>query len=430
MIPLIAFCRVFPSLGHLEILLLCCGAISILFGPGGAGKSFYQLRIIIRELRDSRRNIVTNLAINIPEFNAYLERHYPNEDIDLISRLRIIADSEVREFWKFRGPLIRTFRPVPDAEQVALGRVGYLADYVETEDRGANGVAYIIDEAGINGFSAQGWAQRENGSVRGVEAAWYLDQQRKFGDNVYASLNGTNPHGIAKPFRDKAHDFTQLRNGRLRQMGLFRARGLFTAWHYYVEPGPNVEFYAKEDFPLDLELAACYRTGDGVGIVGGKADLGARVKGIPILWVFPLALALGSLIFLGPWLLGKVVSKGIVKGQKQATVAVDSAMGAITGRGVKASDVRDNSLSMTVSGYTELTQGNPSHRWYELVMSDGSHISSDDEPIEKLSGNRFVVGTSVYRFVRKVVAGFEDGGKDSSKSENPALGLLHHAEGK
>lgn len=265
-------------------------SIRVLYGRGGSGKSMYQMHILVEQLRESKRNICTNLAVDVPKLNAYLERKYPSENLRLVNRLRILTVEETREFWKYRGP--RRWRPG--------------SDYDLEDDPGTEGVCYIIDEAGAAGFSAQEWASKTQSSTRGVECTWYLDQQRKFGDDVYASTNGSTPGEIAKGFRAKAHEFVRLKNEYLAQWGMFRGRGRFLADFFVREPDKTTEAFRRVVFNLDKDgLADCYHTAQGVGVSGTKADVGARAKGIPILWVIPLGIALASLAGLVPWLLGK-----------------------------------------------------------------------------------------------------------------------------
>lgn len=278
-------------------------AIKIIFGPGGSGKSFFQMHVIIKQLRETRRNICTNLAINIPEFHAYLEDKY-GESFDLLRRLRILTESETFEFWNYRGPLKWTGN-----------------EYEMEEDRGVFGVCYIIDEAGVSGFSATGWAAKVGQSTRGERCLWYLDQQRKFGDDVFASTNGRTPAQIAKPFRDKAHGFIKLWNGYLAKYGIFRGRGRFEWREFLEEPGPKSEPISSGKFELG-DLANCYRTQDGVGVIGNAADKGARAKGIPILWVIPAALVLALMCVFVPYLLGKGASS-YIGGKKPAEHASD-----------------------------------------------------------------------------------------------------------
>jgi len=253
----------------------------------------WQVRKVIEKLRHTQQNICTNLALDVPYLAEYCERVYPSEPIRVAERVRILNTEETKTFWKHRGPA----RYRPD-----LMGGGNDVEY----DLGEKGTCFIIDEAGAAGFNAQGWAQGEARTTRGVECCWYLDQQRKFGDDVIASANGRTANAIAKGFRDKAHEFVKLRNGYQRQMGIFKAQGKFTALHYSTEPGPNSEEFLKEDFHLDVTgLARCYRTQDGVGVSGSTADIGRRAKGIPVMWVFPGAIALGGLCIALPWLAGK-----------------------------------------------------------------------------------------------------------------------------
>lgn len=277
-------------------------AIKIIYGPGGSGKSFFQLHIIIKQLRETKKNIVTNLAINVAVFNDYLERNFPDESLNLVGRLRILNEDETFEFWKHRGPMKWTGQ-----------------EYEMTEDRGVNGVCFIIDEAGVSGFSATGWAAKQGAGTRGERCLWYLDQQRKFGDDVFASTNGRTPAQIAKPFRDKAHGFIKLWNGYLAKYGPFKGRGRFEWKEFLEEPGPKSEAIAKGIFELG-ELANCYRTQDGVGVIGNGADKGARAKGIPILWVVPAALVLALMCVFVPWLLGKGAA-GFISGDVEQAVS-------------------------------------------------------------------------------------------------------------
>jgi len=341
-------------------------AISIIFGPGGSGKSLFQMYVIVRELRTSRRNICTNLALNVPQFNAYLEKKYPHESLNLVDRLRLLTPDETKQFWKYRGPSKWVISEGNCIDQI--------------DDKGADGVAYIIDEAGASGFSAQEWAQTTGRAPRGVECTWYLDQQRKFGDNVYASANGRAPTSIAKGFRDKAHDFTKLRNGYLRKMGIFKAQGKFTRLSYTAEPGPNSEPYERADFVLDVELANCYRTQDGIGVHGNKADIGSRAKGIPIIMVFPIAIGLGMLCIAVPWFLGKSFSGSVAKPVKAAAVEAGSKLSAAAVAAVRpivtGTVLRDDGLYVALFGRGWLRVEEKTERGVRL--SDGTVIPKHD----------------------------------------------------
>src|SRR5579883_2526149 len=140
--------------------------ITIIFGPDGSGKSLWQMHIIERELVDTPRNIVTNLAIKVPEFCAWMEKQYPDISLNILDRLFVMNPDQAREFWKFRGPPLWS------------GKTG--SEYETEYNPGSMGVAYVIDEAGSLGFDAMGWAQMHGKSWRGEQFMQYIDQQRKF----------------------------------------------------------------------------------------------------------------------------------------------------------------------------------------------------------------------------------------------------------
>jgi len=269
-------------------------AIHILYGPGGTGKSYWQIRRIVEELRFTPRNIVTNLAVDVPRLAQFVEESFPGLSCDVVRRVRVLDEVETRSFWEHRGPL------VPSGESGEL-----------VPDKGQQGVLYVIDEAGAAGFDATGWASSDGRSSRGLRAAWYLDQQRKFGDDVFASQNGRRPQGIAKPFRDKAHYFIKLKNGYLATFGVFKGRGRFTAEWFTHEPEKGSEPCRVEHWEMDESgLASCYKTEKGVGVVGSGADKGKRAKGIPILWAIPGAILLAAVVMIGaPALLSSLAFK-------------------------------------------------------------------------------------------------------------------------
>jgi len=277
-------------------------SIHIIFGPGGAGKSLYQTgEILIRELRMTKRNIGTNLPINIERLAVYMAEKYPNENHRIEERLFILTEKETPYFWRYRGSWKYRLRE---------NAVNQYSDIELVRRDSPHGCVYIIDEAGVCGFSAVAWSSDKES--RTAECLFYLDQQRKWGDDSYFSTNGRAPNAIAKGFRDKAHYFIKLKNNRLAQVGPFRGRDNFRWAEYTVEPTPSngAEAQRTGTFNLDVKgIASCYRTTDGVGVSGGPADIGKRASGIPIMWVFPLMIAVASLIIAVPWALGRGTQK-------------------------------------------------------------------------------------------------------------------------
>jgi hypothetical protein len=376
--------------------------ISILFGRGGSGKSLFQMHIIVRELRESKRNICTNLAIRVPEFNAYLERKYPNENLRLVERLRILTEAETRAgFWKIRGPQVRK-RIAEDFGETIV----HVHSWEETT--GPDGVAYIIDEAGANGYSAQAWAQGgAAGKPFGIECAAYLDQQRKYGDNVYASTNGRLPNRIAKGFRDVAHEFIRLKNGYLKQLGMFKAVPEFVWESFETDPGPNVEVSKKGKFKLGHDgIEDCYDTAAGTGFIGTKADKGSRAKGLDIRLVFPLAIGLSLLVIVVPKLMGSGIAHAIVPKGSEAQAVPQPEPSKKSGGSVirtlhegaerflgSRSKHSDDDEEVYVTGFVDYSDRLSRH--LEVILSDGERFSG--EGVEKVGPHLWKVDGEVYR---------------------------------
>ena len=311
-----------------------------------------------------------------------------------------------------------------------------------SEMHGVDGVLFIIDEAGASGFSATGWAAKVGQSTRGEKAMWYLDQQRKFGDDVIASCNGRTPAAIAKPFRDKAHYFIRLKNGYQSQFGMFRGRGKFFAYYTVQEPGPNVEVMKKETWEMDPKgIASCYRTQDGVGVVGSKADIGKRAKGIPILWVFPMFIAAGLMVALIPWLLGKGVQRYIspkkpagavaeraaaqiakLEAQRNAGPAVVAPEKQATRSEELPEELRvkpgDIEKPVRVRGYA--ARG----RTVQVVLSDGRTLTEADEGLQRVdragivwAGRRIFLDTPEH--IRAPVAPTQQTGTEPKQDPSP-----------
>jgi len=384
--------------------------IGIIYGPGGAGKSRYQVGLAVAQLRETQRNVVTNLALNVPKLAAWMEKTYPGTDYRVAERIRILNEKETEHFWEFRG----NDRCVIGFDAVT----GYpTVDY--ERDLGAHGVCFIIDEAGAAGFDAQRWAESDGRSTRGVRCKWYLDQQRKFGDDVFASTNGRSPAGIAKGFRDKAHKFYRLKNNRLASWGIFRGTDSFKAEIFTSEPtaGSRVEPIATEKFHLDEKgLAACYFTEKGVGVLGTGADKGSRARGISVYWVFPLAGLAASLCVFIPYMAAKGTSAALgltkqsavkaVPGTRSALPVVDSAAALLGSNapGAKADkekrgETETKKVERFASGYL-VTKGQAI-----VPLTDGTTLYSPEVVAVERGGVRLGSGEFV-RFRRPLTGAF------------------------
>lgn len=304
-------------------------SIHVIQGKPGGGKSLYATRRVIQELVEGHRNIVTNLPIRLGNLNAYLQKQYPNEDFRAPQRVRILDDLEIRYFWKFRGPSdeappeLRALEQVQDddAKKPLLRALDAWAKTPSHGD-GGKGVAFFLDEAHIP-FNARAWA-----SVA-TAALFYLSQHRKLGDVVWPITQ--SPGNLDKQFRSVAEDFTQVRNEYTAKFGPFRGRGRFVRRTYLAEPTAGSEPFETAVFTLD-GVKDCYDTAKGIGVHGNKADIGRRAKGIPTWTLLPMAIGLGLLCIVIPWLLAKGTSKFMVGDTAKQQAALVSK---ITGQRVK-----------------------------------------------------------------------------------------------
>ena len=81
--------------------------ISIVIGKPGSGKSYDTVRNLLTTIendvnRGKIRRIYTNLSLNVPEIESYIEKK-TRKRVDLRSKIRILND----EFFVFRDDLVR-----------------------------------------------------------------------------------------------------------------------------------------------------------------------------------------------------------------------------------------------------------------------------------------------------------------------------------
>lgn len=262
-------------------------SIHFISGKPGGGKSLFAMRMVVRELVDTNRNVVTNLPIVWGELNAYLQAKYPHKSVDLFARLRLLKESEVPAFYRVRGA-----KPVQGYPELVLADGGELGtDYAPAFDHPS--CLYVIDELHLY-FNSRAW--RETGK----EVLSYLSQHRKLGDDVICVTQSIG--NVDKQFRSVAQDFTYLRNHRKEKLGIFRSFPFFT-FSTYMQPatGQNDQAAETGTFRLDVSgLCQCYNTAAGVGIVGKAADSGERSRGLSLGWVIVLFAAIALGLFYGP----------------------------------------------------------------------------------------------------------------------------------
>jgi len=296
--------------------------INIILGKPGSGKSLYCTKAIIRALRDTKKNIVTNVPLRLEVLNEYLQRKYPSEDLQVPQRVRLMTDEELGEFWKIRGPVAFTeefpddlppfkfeHNPLADAgvnaamfqmAQQEYARALKKRDDAQLEwfknlgdSKGNRGVIYFLDECHIK-FNARDWASIGRGALH------YLSQHRKLSDDVYPVTQSAG--NLDKQFRSVAESFTVLRNEYTAQYGIFKGRGRFSWKSYHKEPDSGSQPFLWGSFQFDGE-EKCYDTARGIGIQGiAAADIGRRAKGIPVVFMIPaIVIGLLACMFLPYW---------------------------------------------------------------------------------------------------------------------------------
>lgn len=240
-------------------------AIHFVSGKPGGGKTLYGVRLILKELRSSARFIVTNVPLDLPRLNEYIQQNYPEANVWLIDRIKIIGEEETQEFWKHRGP-----------------------DGV--------GVFYVLDEIHIH-FNARNWMKT------GPECLHYISQHRKLCDDIICITQAVG--NVDKQFRSIAQDFSVIKNEYMAKFGMFRGRGRFNRKTYeqYTGDGQKQIPFEVASFKLDAAgVASCYNTSAGVGIENkGEPDKLKRAKGLSIAWIWVtvvfVALLAGALPF-------------------------------------------------------------------------------------------------------------------------------------
>lgn len=301
--------------------------ITFVTGIPGSGKGIVAMRYIREDLLASERTVVTNLPIRVPEFNEYLQKHGFTGDIN--ERLRILNADEVFEFFRYRPQGVVLERG-PDSERKLSGekrakmeKPEFVARMHQIFERCATErlvrVNYHIDEA-HNFFDAREWADT------GRELGWYASQHRHLEDNVV--FYSQNPEQVEGRLRMLAAARWEVRNFYQETFGPFKRRGRFQVKGYYRCPKTlSGEPFKTETFPLDKDLASCYRTTGAITPTGeGKPEEQRKIRGLPWWSLYGMGLAAVLVICVGVWFAPRLISAGLARmmgaGQKAAQEAV------------------------------------------------------------------------------------------------------------
>lgn len=348
--------------------------------PGG-GKSYFALHLILDELLNGERDIVTNLALKLPELRAYIQ-NVKGQDVDTIERIRILRCdddiNEVRDFYLHRG-FGRNITPVDERSERG-GKFPRIALEKHPDDKG---VLYVIDEAHEH-FHARAW------QTSGLSIFWYLAKHRHFNDEVV--FISQHADQCDKQLKLQVQWWHLVVNTGL-DMGPFRLRGrknhIKVYWGKTEPPAKNTFIWRhaasqtdtlpiEVSVPGQLKLGDCYETlaYGGVQVGGRRKETKPRYGRhpafilVPILGLLGVAIALPRII---DYATAKVVS-GVIGG---ATRGVKDAVGADLqtpppGPSVDLVDAPDAFPPDVVNGLYSVDG-----RWHVCIRGQGWHIVDD-----------------------------------------------------
>jgi len=322
-------------------------AIHFVTGRPGAGKSFYTMKLLVEELRGTERKIVTNLAVLREELAEYLHEKF-SDTFDILNRLVIIEDDDIEFFYCHRS--------AGAALKLELDKKGRPESFDIAGASEGGGVFYILDEVHL-AFGARNWQRM------GQACTFYSSQHRKLGDDVILITQA--PKMVDTTFRNLAQDYTVLRNHAMEKLFFFRQPKFFSRQTFMNLPTPNEKPLEKSVFKMDLKVASCYDTAQGIGIHerGQAADKGDDKRGgLHWGWLIPIGLLLMGGLAMIPTMCGRVVSEQIV------------------GTGSIAADFLDGNKSNTnINAVVESAMGTNISPILEVFVPEPEVVDSDIE---------------------------------------------------
>lgn len=278
-------------------------------GKPGGGKSLYAVSLLLDELLNSERVIVTNIPLRLDNIIKYLASK-GREDISVYERILLIGtdnvrlgnatvgDEAVKEFWRYRGTRPEDILPAFTDEEIKAGKRPAMTDF------GTRGVVYFLDELHEHLNSRQ-WQKT------GEMLLWYIAKHRHFGDDVFW-ITQSVPN-VDRQWRSVTQEYRYIRNFSKESWNGF-SKGDYFQMESYLEPytGSQTAQDSKK-FRLDRRgIQDCYYT----SLAAGAADKGQKSKGIPI-WVLyggiigGAALVCGVFILVPRWASDKMSAKAV-----------------------------------------------------------------------------------------------------------------------
>jgi hypothetical protein len=254
-------------------------ALRVAVGKPRGGKSYGLTKECLEELVFGERILATTLALDLGEINAYIQKEYPDKDIDLFKRVRLLTREEGKRFWLHPAPGV----DIPDVtrEQEQAGIFPPFEDYYPD-----CGVMFVIDEAHID-FDARNWA------LIGQSLTFFNSQHGKLNVEIFFITQFVDL--LDKRIRGFAQEFWYYRNlGMENVLTMFRMPRYFTCKVYNKPPSGMLDRPNETHrYRFDARIGRCYDTSAGVGIKGRKKPEKNRKKGFFIGWALvPIAAGL------------------------------------------------------------------------------------------------------------------------------------------
>lgn len=351
--------------------------LRMFLGKPGGGKSSGALRDIVDELVHGHRIVVTNLSIDPGRLNEFIQRRFPDADVDLHKRLLLLDEKQSRRFWLYRGPGV----VVPDVtrDEEKSGKFPDFGAYA------GEGCLFVIDEAHVM-FDARAWMES------GPSLTYYNSQHRKLNDELVFVTQFLEL--IDKRVRGFAQEYWYFRNNGMEKLFTFFVLPKYFTVRVYQRPPTGMNDLPSEihRYRLDLEMAQCYDTSAGIGIKGRQRPEKVEKRGLHIGWLtVPAAIAL-YLFWAAPDWAGKAIA-GTDTGARLATTAgvVESGSGELAGSYSRSDPIQrsDGSEGPRVAAVVEAhPTGYVSRRGrITVVMSDGTTRTERDVELEQVERN-------------------------------------------
>jgi len=283
--------------------------------PTGGGKTYQAMRFILAWLVNRPKDqVVTNVALDVGALAAFCAREYPDV-VDISERVRILTLDECGQFWLVYG-VGYTLSGARQDIRAGDGRVSKELDYSARREAG-HSVCYVLDEADEL-FDAKSHSSISH------DLRFYCRHQRKFGDDVYLLTPAWE--FLVKEMRVMCHSVWVMENTKQMKLGkipligsYFRGLGWVKATEWKVRQGGvwgGLSEVARDEsrFRVDPNgLGACYRTEDGLGVVGMQATVvrAEKQKGLSPVWLGVVVVAFGVVLLFLPKAFGSVFSSEV-----------------------------------------------------------------------------------------------------------------------